>query len=178
MDLPTDKRVFVGYTFGTSLCVVLVILGLKTMVNRVSSDIVKRNTVFTEWCSKYEDSSLCRRSNDTKEIIPAPASQFANFYQRLEALEVGYLRIQQEVRVHDNILSTLDERLKKLEKSHALSNTLAVELALESLQHSSKSISSRLDSELASISRDLESIGERIHQVENHVSVSEDLSDQ
>ncbi len=174
MDLPEDKRLFVGYTIGTSFCVVLTILALRSMVTQMGSDLVYTNHAFTDWCSKYEDSSLCRSRNDSHDIIPAPKHGHS-VYQRLDSLELGYLRIQEKISEQDILIASMEERIKKLEKSHALSDTSAVELALKSLQHSSQSMSSRLDSELASITRELESIAERLHRVENHVFVSEDL---
>lgn len=174
MDLPEDKRLFVGYTIGTSFCVVLTIIALRSMVTQMGSDLVHTNHAFTDWCSKYEDSSLCRGRNGSHDIIPAPQHGHS-VYQRLDSLELGYLRIQEKISEQSSIISSMEERLRKLEQSHALTDTSAVELALNSLQHSSQSMSSRLDSELASIARELESIGERMHRVENHVFVSEDL---
>lgn len=64
---------------------------------------------------------------------------------------------------NSEILSTLHEKVEYLE------------VWLETLQHSSQTMSSRLDSEVASITEDVASIGERLHHVENHVHVSEDL---
>lgn len=166
---------FVGYTIGTTLCVVLTILALQTMVTRMGSDLVQTNHAFTDWCSKYEDSRFCTGRNDTRDIVPAPQGLHGSLYQRIESLELGYLRIQEKLSHQSTIIASMEERLQKLEKSHALSDRDAVELALESLQHSSRTMSSRLDSELASTARDLESISERMHRVENHVFVSEDL---
>lgn len=189
-DLPVDKRLFVGYTVGTVFCVILTVVGLRFMAHHMSSDIVPTNAVFTDWCSRYDthgSSSLCRDGNGTHEIIPIPASSVSgDMYERLEALELGTIRLRQELHAQGNAISRLEERLKALEQHHALSPSgsgldpsgrmVALELILESLQHSSRSMSSRLDSELVSIARDLESIGERMHRVENHVFVSEDLS--
>mmetsp|Transcript_1543 Transcript_1543/g.3180 ORF Transcript_1543/g.3180 Transcript_1543/m.3180 type:complete len:297 (-) Transcript_1543:2945-3835(-) len=69
--------------------------------------------------------------------------------------------------------------LQMLQNSESLSSLQEkvehLELWLETLQHSSQTISSRLDSEMASMTEDVATLGERLHHVENHVHVSEDL---
>lgn len=49
-------------------------------------------------------------------------------------------------------------------------------LAIKTLAADSMGISSKLDSELAGTGRILEELAERLHRVENHVFVSEDLA--
>ena len=61
----------------------------------------------------------------------------------------------------------LDSMERKLEE---------LALTIKTLADSSVVISSKLDSELASAARTLEDLGERLHRVENHVFVSEDLA--
>lgn len=181
----TDQWRDYKHVFAIGICVVVVgivtilvatIHGLPYMITH---DLVQTNHAFTEWCSKYEDSTFCNFGrNDTHDIVPAPQGLHGSLYQRVESLELGYLKLQEKLSQQNTIISSMEERLQKLEKSHALSDRDAVELALESLQHSSRTMSSRLDSELASTARDLESISERMHRVENHVFVSEDLQQQ
>jgi len=61
----------------------------------------------------------------------------------------------------------LDSMERKLEE---------LALTIKTLADSSVVIASKLDSELASAARTLEDLGERLHRVENHVFVSEDLA--
>jgi hypothetical protein len=65
---------------------------------------------------------------------------------------------------HSDRLDALELKLEELR------------LALKALGMESLSMSNRLDSELAGTGRILEDIAERLHRVENHVFVSEDLT--
>ena len=65
---------------------------------------------------------------------------------------------------HADRLDSLERKLEELA------------LTIKTLADSSVVISSKLDSELASAARTLEDLGERLHRVENHVFVSEDLA--
>lgn len=104
--------------------------------------------------------------------------------KRLDTLKNQIDSLSKDVSQGNNNMKHIDGKpspksLQILQNSESLTDLQEkvehLELWLETLQHSSQTISSRLDSEMASITEDVATLAERLHHVENHVHVSEDL---
>lgn len=146
-NLPNDKKFFVGYTLATFIGVLLAIATMKFISPEGSSSHALAPYI-GGFCSKY---------GGPVDHLDRPGRS------RTDGNDSDLINISYTAS-HKDRIDALELKVEELA------------LAIKTLAENGVVISSRLDSELAGIGRSLEDLGDRLHRVENHVIVSEDLS--
>jgi len=110
------------------------------------------------------DTQLSPRQQERRVVVTEEDA--SSFHSRLEKLELDSLRMQQTLQRHEIMIMHLENRMNGLEDRF-----------LPDAQNTGTSTGamSKIDSDLVAMEQEIEMLSERIHKVENHVFVSEDV---